>query len=411
MTKRFLWILVMGLLLNICIGISSNTQKAYAESNRIRVGMDHSEFRKLFKRFKLGWTELHLRNTYPKYMHSGSGSAMYLSRNGNKISYGFESNTPAKGMFFPKGYKLTKIFYSNLEAIEYYLSLNPTNQKMKAKLLKWRLNQTYTLSDTKKPKKKEPKTVAKKPEVAKKPKKKEPEPIKEDEIIIIGSGSGFFVSDQGHIVSNDHVVGVCKKVKAYEEGVEIFLNILATDMVNDIGLVKGKFKNKKYLNIKTDGAELGEDIIAFGYPLSQELSDSVKLTKGIVSSLTGLGNNISQIQIDAAIQPGNSGGPVVNMNGQVVGIASAGLSQLYMLEKAAYIPENVNFAVASQTLTAFLKAHKVKITSGPSKIYSTKELAKIGEPATIQLFCMNTMAEYEKLKKAKTHADVLLDLN
>ena len=233
----------------------------------------------------------------------------------------------------------------------------------------------------------------------------------DEKIIIIGSGSGFFVTDQGHIVSNDHVVGVCKKVKAYEAGKEIYLDILATDSVNDIGLVKGKFQNIKYLNIKTDGAELGEDIIAFGYPLSQELSDSVKLTKGIVSSLTGIGNNISQIQIDAAIQPGNSGGPVVNMNGQVVGIASAGLSQLYMLEKAAYIPENVNFAVASQTLTAFLKAHKVKITSGPSKIYSTKELAKIGEPATIQLFCMNTMAEYEKLKKAKTHADVLLDLN
>jgi len=250
-------------------------------------------------------------------------------------------------------------------------------------------------------------------EIAEKPEEKKPikkKPVDEDDIIIIGSGSGFFVSDQGHVVSNDHVVGVCKKVKAYEDGEEVFLKILATDMINDIGLVKGKFKNKKYLNIKTDGAELGEDIIAFGYPLSQTLSDGVKLTKGIVSSLSGLGNNISQIQIDAAIQPGNSGGPVVNMNGQVVGIASAGLSKLYMAQEANYIPENVNFAVASQTVTAFLKAHKVKVTSGPTKIYSAKELAKIGEPATIQLFCMNTMAEYARLKEADKHSDVLLDL-
>ena len=252
------------------------------------------------------------------------------------------------------------------------------------------------------------KVIAKKPE-KKKPKKKKP--IDDDEIIIIGSGSGFFVSDQGYIVSNEHVVGVCKKVKAYEEGEEVFLNILATDMVNDIGLVKGKFKNKKYLNIKTDGAELGEDIVAFGYPLSQTLSDSVKLTKGIVSSLTGLGNNISQIQIDAAIQPGNSGGPVLNMNGQVVGIASAGLSKLYMAKEANYIPENVNFAVASQTLTAFLKAHKINIGTDASRTLNAKELAKIGEPATIQLFCMNTMAEYAKLKEADKHSDVLLDLN
>jgi S1-C subfamily serine protease len=254
--------------------------------------------------------------------------------------------------------------------------------------------------------------IAKKPE--KKPEKKKPikkKPSPDDEkIIIIGKGSGFFISEQGHIVSNAHVVGVCKKVKAYEAGKEIYLDILATDKVNDIGLVKGKFNNKQYLNIKTDGAELGEQIVVFGYPLSQELSDSVKLTQGIVSSLSGPDNNYSEIQIDAAIQQGNSGGPVVNMNGQVVGIASAGLSKLYMLQKADYIPENVNFAVAAQSLTTFLKANKMKVTSGPTRIYSTKELAKIGEPATIQLICMNTMAEYEKLKKSNKHSDMLLDL-
>ena len=241
-------------------------------------------------------------------------------------------------------------------------------------------------------------------------KEKQKPKLDDKKLIIIGSGSGFFVSDQGHVVSNDHVVGVCKKVSAFEEGREIFMNILATDMVNDIGLVKGQFKNKRYLNIKTDGAELGEDIVTFGYPLSQDLSDSVKLTKGIVSALSGPGNNYSVIQIDASIQPGNSGGPVLNMSGQVVGIASAGLSKLYILNKSAYIPENVNFAVSAPSLTAFLKANKVNISSQPSRIMSTKELAKIGEPVTLQLFCYNTEAAHAKLKKAEKHSDVLLDL-
>ena len=148
----------MGLLLNICVGISSYTQKAYAESNHIRVGMDHSEFRKLFKRFKLGWMELHLHNTYPKHMHSGSGNSMYLSRNGNKISYGFESRTQGK-----KGYKLTKIFNNNLEAIDYYLSLNPTNQQAKAKLLKWRAKQSGSKAEAS-----EDKQIAKAQSVCKK---------------------------------------------------------------------------------------------------------------------------------------------------------------------------------------------------------------------------------------------------
>ena len=98
------------------------------------------------------------------------------------------------------------------------------------------------------------------------------------------------------------------------------------------------------------------------------------------------------------------------MNGQVIGVAVSGLSKKLLAQETDYIPENVNFAVAAQSLTTFLKANKVKVTSGPTKIYSTKELAKIGEPATIQLFCMNTKAEYAKLKKADKHSDVLLDL-
>ena len=101
------------------------------------MGMDFSKFKKNFFPTTLGWTELHLHNTYPKYMHSGTGNSMYLSRNGNEMSYGFESRT--SGM---KGYKLTKVFNNNLEAIEYYLSLNPTNLKTKAKLLKWKAKQT-----------------------------------------------------------------------------------------------------------------------------------------------------------------------------------------------------------------------------------------------------------------------------
>lgn len=239
-----------------------------------------------------------------------------------------------------------------------------------------------------------------------------PKIVDDGRIIKIGSGTGFIVSKEGHIVSNNHVVGVCKKVITNIEGKEINLDIIATDKVNDLGLIKGNINSSNYLSLKKDGAELGEDIVAFGYPLTQQLSDSVKLTKGIVSSLSGMENNYSQIQIDAAIQPGNSGGPVINMSGQVVGVASSGLSKMYMAKKAQYIPENVNFAVASPTLYTFLKANKVSVSSGPSfRSFSTKELAKIGTPATLQLFCMNTKTEYAKLKQAKTHSDMLLDLD
>ena len=256
--------------------------------------------------------------------------------------------------------------------------------------------------------------VEEEPEVATEPVEEEPDmaakPIDESELIIIGSGSGFFISSQGHIVSNAHVVGGCKKIKVYENGKEILLNILDTDTKNDVGLVKGKFKNTKYLNIKSDGAELGEDIVAFGYPLVDTLSDSVKLTKGIVSALAGPNNNFAMIQIDAALQPGNSGGPVLNMNGLVVGIASSGLSKLKMAKEQKILPENVNFAVAAPTIVKFLKANNINLAQGTNKIYKTKELAKIGEPATVQLLCLNTMEAYEKLLDEEDYSQVLLDL-
>ena len=246
---------------------------------------------------------------------------------------------------------------------------------------------------------------------AKKKQEEEERKRKEEDskLYVIGSGTGFFVSAEGHIVSNDHVVGICRKVATKIEGETKYFNILKTDEVNDLGIIKGDYKSPNFLSIKADGAEYGEDIVAFGYPLADALSTSVKLTRGIVSSLSGPGNNYSEIQIDAAIQPGNSGGPILNMEGQVVGVASSGLNKLYMLEKAEYIPENVNFAVASPTLSNFLKANGVPISNKSYDVKNTKELAKIGRPSTLQLFCMNTKAVFEELKKKKKHSDVLFE--
>ena len=246
---------------------------------------------------------------------------------------------------------------------------------------------------------------------AKKKQEKEEKQRKEAnaKLYIIGSGTGFFVSVEGHIVSNNHVVGICRKVASKINGEIEYFNIIKTDEVNDLGIIKGQYKNPTHLSIKSDGAEYGEDVVAFGYPLEEELSTSVKLTRGIVSSLSGPGNNYSEIQIDAAIQPGNSGGPVLNMEGQVVGVASSGLNKLYMLEKSEYIPENVNFAVAAPTLANFLKANGIKVNTEKFKINNTKELARIGRPATLQLFCMNTKAVFEELKQKKKHSDVLFE--
>ncbi len=338
----------------------------------------------------------------------------YLARHpGKKICYYKQLDTlrsiqnrcyPENGIFYVK-YSENKFLWSP-EILEASATGNELNVKAEDDIAKLE-------EERKKIEEEKRKLEEEKRKIAEAKKKREEEEKKRKEanakLYVIGSGTGFFVSSSGHAVSNEHVVGICRKVATKIDGEKVFFNILKTDQVNDLGLIKGDYKSPNFLSIKSDGAEFGEDIVAFGYPLRGILSSSVKLTRGIVSSLSGLNDNYSEIQIDAAIQPGNSGGPVLNMEGQVVGVASSGLNKLAMIEEAEYIPENVNFAVAAPTLHNFLKSNGVSTKNIPLKINNTKELAKIGRPATIQLFCLNTKAKHEELKNKKKHSDVLLE--
>ena len=262
------------------------------------------------------------------------------------------------------------------------------------------------------PKQKKPQKVSKAPDKSQAKKViKRSEDINPN-LITIGSGSGFYINNQGYALTNNHVIEICKQSVAIIDGKETLFRVIATDQTNDVAVLKTDFRSRNYIRINEDGAELGESIIAAGYPLAGRLSDSVKITRGIVSSLSGLNNNIGQIQIDAALQPGNSGGPVLNESGELVGIASAGLNKLLMAKESKYIPENVNFAVASPIVTNILKSKKVKYSSSGffSGSYSNTELASLGNKSTIQLFCRNTRVAYNRFKSSNKYTSILLDL-
>ena len=231
-------------------------------------------------------------------------------------------------------------------------------------------------------------------------------------LITIGSGSGFYINKNGNALTNNHVVEICKQLIAEVDGQEILFRVIGTDKQNDIAILKSNIKTKNFLKINKNGAKLGESIIAVGYPLSGIVGDSVKITKGIVSSLSGIDNNTGQIQIDAALQPGNSGGPVLNEKGELVGVASGGLNKLSMAREAKYIPENVNFAIAAPIVINILKNKKINFSSQSifSSKYNNVELAEIGNDSTIQLLCKNTKVAYKRFKNDEKYSRVLLDL-
>jgi len=110
---------------------------------------------------------------------------------------------------------------------------------------------------------------------------------------------------------------------------------------------------------------LGEAVEAFGYPLTDVLSKSGNFTLGNVSALVGIGEDSRYLQISAPVQPGNSGGPLLDQNGNLVGVVSAKLNALkLMLATNGDIPQNVNFAIKSSIATNFLDTNGASYTQG-----------------------------------------------
>jgi S1-C subfamily serine protease len=117
-------------------------------------------------------------------------------------------------------------------------------------------------------------------------------------------------------------------------------------------------------------------------------SNSIKVTKGIVSANRGMGDDPGQFQIGAAVQPWNSGGPIYDANGNIVGLVVAQLNKLKVAKAIGSLPENMNFGIKASTVRQFLTASGLPTKwSSRSKGMSTKDLAKIAKNQTVMVVC------------------------
>lgn len=163
----------------------------------------------------------------------------------------------------------------------------------------------------------------------------------------LATGSGFSISENGHIVTNYHVIDGAKKIEVHIGEVSLPAKLIASDRINDLCIIKIEHQTKPLSVTFQGGQKLGSNIFVAGFPNLEIQGSSLKLTKGALTSKSGLFNDVRMYQIDAAVQPGNSGGPLLNESGEVIGIVTAKLDQLYALEKTGHLPENVNLAIKS----------------------------------------------------------------
>ncbi len=200
------------------------------------------------------------------------------------------------------------------------------------------------------------------------------------------SGSGFYVTNEGHLVSNHHVVDGCSRL-ARGDGTP--LELVALDAKNDLALLKGPpVADAALLRLAPDAMQ-GEDVLTYGYPLQGVLSSSGQLGAGMVSALAGLRDHAGHLQIDVPVQPGNSGGPLLDRNGQVVGVVVAKLNALRVAQMTGDIPQNINFAVKLAPLKALLDANHVRYTAAGnrSQPLSNREIATLARAFTTPVFC------------------------
>jgi S1-C subfamily serine protease len=228
--------------------------------------------------------------------------------------------------------------------------------------------------------------------IAEKPKKKKKPKISPDDnkIVAASSGTGFYVSNTGHIISNHHVVEGCNTVKLTFKGKEVTADVLAVDKMNDLAILKADLTPSKVYAVATEDASLLEDIIIAGYPLGKKVSAAIKTSKGSITALAGYGDNYSEFQTDAALNQGNSGGPIMDQKGNVVGVAVANYGKQSGVE-------SFNFGIKSSTLKTFASANGLKFLPPNNRDLSNKDLGQLITEATIYLECHMTVAKIKRM--------------
>jgi S1-C subfamily serine protease len=205
-------------------------------------------------------------------------------------------------------------------------------------------------------------------------------------------GSGFFVSKHmgstdAYVVTNFHVIDGCKSAIRVRYPIYQPVNayVHAVDPANDLALFSTKMPANGFPSFRLN-LKHGEQIASYGFAYG---ADFASFTMGNVTSVVGLDNNTSAFQISAPVQPGNSGGPLLDMNGRVVGMAQGILGTLRAAEAlGGAIPQNVNFGITATTIVGFLQAHSVDYIIDTERTkFEPEQIAEEAKKFTVKVTC------------------------
>jgi S1-C subfamily serine protease len=200
------------------------------------------------------------------------------------------------------------------------------------------------------------------------------------------TGTGFFITDDGYLISNYHVVKGAAKVRLLTGAGLVDATVVKVDAANDLALLKavGRFAPLPIAASRT--VKLGGTVATVGFPNIGMQGFAPKLAKGEIASLSGSQDDPRYFQISLPVQPGNSGGALVDARGNVVGIVAAKLDASAALAATGALPENVNYAVKSSLLLSFLESVPevdAKLKEPNAKDENFEEVVKSAQEAAV----------------------------
>lgn len=200
------------------------------------------------------------------------------------------------------------------------------------------------------------------------------------------TGTGFFVTDRV-LVTADHVVGDCARV-ALADGTE--LSPLGTDHTLDVAAFAAPAPAPAWFAISSaPHARLGQRVHAAGFPYYSIVGTALHLTGGNVSALSGVNDDGRFFSFTAPVQPGNSGGPLIDAEGRVMGLVVSRLSDEFIIGETGSLPQNMNYALGSAELTAFLNRIGAGTAAGGLGAFDMDAGAPEGfEQAVVPVICL-----------------------
>lgn len=204
----------------------------------------------------------------------------------------------------------------------------------------------------------------------------------------VKSGTGFFINDQGQVMTAAHVVHDCPVAEIKVDGKAVAAKVVAESLLLDLAVIDSGMHPVHVIPLRAGTSfDLGESVTNIGFPLDGVLAGSPNVTRGNVSSRGALAGSLGQFQFSAPVQPGSSGGPVVSEAGELLGVTVGTLSVAGLIQKGV-LPQNVNFALDARYVATFMDRYKVSYVSvTPNNKPDARSPTDLTLPAVVQLLC------------------------